>query len=355
MDPPTTKNTLLLEAYITNQNSIGWGHFIRGLLESSFHPALNQYYRTNKLGRRFHSSVWYRTIIRLLWKIHHKAWLEYCDSGHIPQKFNTLSSPAKTTLLTLVAKYKTETDILPTHKNIFFLKELQRWLSTARKIIQRYKLDQKEQVHSKVTSNYSTILDTDINLPFQSTTPHHTIIKAKKPNHLKASHITKYYQSSVPKLHHDKQIPPIPTEPTTKIATGTSHENVVTDNNITITPVVVLEYHKQKFRHELIKTSFYNNKCTQVTSKNKMTKQTSNTPRSQSTTFQTSEKTHSIYEKNDNNNLKQVGKPKHKFSPTLPSTSNSLDTSIIPHEPFKKIIYEKRDSQNNQYTTLNPY
>ena len=141
--------------------------------------------------------------------MHHKAWLEYCDSVHVPQKLNTLLSPAKNTFLTLVAKYKTEADILPTHKKIFFKcttlqyskwnkKELQRCLSTARKIIQRYKLNQKQQVRSKVTSNYSPILDTNINLLLQSTTTHHVILKAKKKNYLKESPITKYYQSSVP-------------------------------------------------------------------------------------------------------------------------------------------------------------
>lgn len=77
-------------------------------------------------------------------------------------------------------------------------------------------------VHSKVTSNYSTILDTNINLPLQSTKTHYIILKAKKKDNLKASPTTQYYQSSVPKLHHDKQIPPIPTEPNTKIATSTS-------------------------------------------------------------------------------------------------------------------------------------
>ena len=87
------------------------------------------------------------------------------------------------------------------------MKKLQRWLSTARKIVQRYKLNHKQQVCSKVTSNYSTMFDTNINLPFQSTTIHHIILKTKKTNHLKASPITKYYQSSVPKLHHDKQSP----------------------------------------------------------------------------------------------------------------------------------------------------
>ena len=51
--------------------------------------------------------------------MHHKAWLEYCNSVHVPPKLNTLPFPAKNALLTLVAKYKTETDILPTHKKIF--------------------------------------------------------------------------------------------------------------------------------------------------------------------------------------------------------------------------------------------
>ena len=70
-DPPITKTTLILKACITHQTSIGWRYFIRDRLISSFHPVINQYYRTNKLRWRFHSSVWYRTIVRLLWKMHH--------------------------------------------------------------------------------------------------------------------------------------------------------------------------------------------------------------------------------------------------------------------------------------------
>ena len=34
-DPPTTNTTLILEACVTHQTSIGWGHFIRGRLISS--------------------------------------------------------------------------------------------------------------------------------------------------------------------------------------------------------------------------------------------------------------------------------------------------------------------------------
>ena len=80
---------------IAKQTSIEWGHFIRGRLTSSFHPVLNNYYRSNKLGRRFKSSTWYRHIIQLLWKIHHTAWIEYYDTIHTPTKLNTISSLEK--------------------------------------------------------------------------------------------------------------------------------------------------------------------------------------------------------------------------------------------------------------------
>ena len=147
-----TTTNLTLDDCINNQTTIGWGHFIRGRLTLSFHSILNRYYRSNKLGRRFKSSNWYRTIIRVLWQLHHQAWLEYCDNIHTPPKLTTSPSPAKITLLALVEKYKLEASILPKHKKIFFdctklqyrkwiTKELQRWLSTARKIIQRYKLN----------------------------------------------------------------------------------------------------------------------------------------------------------------------------------------------------------------------
>lgn len=102
--------------------------------------------------RRFKSFAWYRKIIYLLWQLYHKAWLKYYESIHGSPKLTTLPSPAKFTLLDLVAKYKTEANILPSHKKIFFectklhylqwsTKEFKRWLGTARKIIQRYKLN----------------------------------------------------------------------------------------------------------------------------------------------------------------------------------------------------------------------
>ena len=50
--PPITKMFVLLDCR-TKQIILYWGHFIKGRLSSSFHPVLNNYFRPNKLGRRF--------------------------------------------------------------------------------------------------------------------------------------------------------------------------------------------------------------------------------------------------------------------------------------------------------------
>ena len=144
-------------------------------------------------------------MIRFMWQLYHKAWLEYCDTIHAPPKLSTLPSLAQITLLALVEKYKIEANILPKHKKIFFdctklqyqkwsIKELQRWLSTARKIIQRYKFNAKHKISSNLNYNYFPIIDPNTNLHAPTKQIPHTIIKAKKTNHLKESSITKYYK-----------------------------------------------------------------------------------------------------------------------------------------------------------------
>ena len=52
---PTTITTILIGC-LTKQTSIGWGYILRGRTSSLFHPILNKYYRSNKIGRRFKSS-----------------------------------------------------------------------------------------------------------------------------------------------------------------------------------------------------------------------------------------------------------------------------------------------------------
>ena len=105
---------------LAKQMSIGWKHFIRGRITSSLDPVIDTYYRINVLGCRLKSSSWYRKIIQSLWKFHHTAWIEYCDTVHSSTKLNILPCPAKNALLTLVEKYQTEANILPKYKNIFF-------------------------------------------------------------------------------------------------------------------------------------------------------------------------------------------------------------------------------------------
>ena len=119
-DLQNTNTNLILDECMNKQTSIGWEHFTRGRLISSFHPVINRYYRSNKLSRRFKSSTWYRNMIRFMWQLHHKAWLEYCDTIHAPPKLSTVPSPVQITLLALVQKYKIEANIPPTHKEIFF-------------------------------------------------------------------------------------------------------------------------------------------------------------------------------------------------------------------------------------------
>ena len=48
------------------QQRIGWGHFIRGRISTSFHNPINNYYRQNHLGKRYTSSFWFRSIINFL-------------------------------------------------------------------------------------------------------------------------------------------------------------------------------------------------------------------------------------------------------------------------------------------------
>ena len=179
----------------------------------------------------------YRNIIQLLCKLHHTAWLEYCDNIHSLTKLNIIPSPAKTTLPILVEKNKIEAVILLKRKKIFFSctklqylkwinKELQRWFGTARKILQRCKLSLKYIEHTKATSTYSTIYDPNNNFPPKTIITIHTIYKAPQTYHTKASPII---------LH---PAPQFFTVPNTNLATGFINKNAVTAITLPINTVV---------------------------------------------------------------------------------------------------------------------
>ena len=106
---------------------------------------------------------------------------------------------------------------------------MQRWLSIARKIIQRYKLNLKQKVRSKLNSKYSPIIDPNINLHTPTKKIPHTIVKAKRTNNLKESSITNYYKSTATITNHTI---PIPSKPNNKIASGTLYNNAVPTNTI---------------------------------------------------------------------------------------------------------------------------
>ena len=48
-----TKQDNLYNDCIKNETNIGWDHFIRGRITSSFLPIVANYYKTNKVGRRY--------------------------------------------------------------------------------------------------------------------------------------------------------------------------------------------------------------------------------------------------------------------------------------------------------------
>ena len=102
------------------QQSIGWEHFLRGKISTSFYSPINFYYRSNHIGKRFTSSFWFRSLIFFLWDLHHHTWLHYCNSIHTPDKTIRIITTLKATLLNLVDKYILEAKILPKHKRLFF-------------------------------------------------------------------------------------------------------------------------------------------------------------------------------------------------------------------------------------------
>ena len=89
----------------TDQDSIGWEHFVRGRLSLSFTPIIADYYRANKLGRRFTTKKWFSTVIASLFEIHQQAWGEFCSATSRTDSTNKISSPQKKTLLCLVESY----------------------------------------------------------------------------------------------------------------------------------------------------------------------------------------------------------------------------------------------------------
>ena len=83
----------------TDQDSIGWEHFVRGRLSLSFTPIIADYYRANKLGRRFTTKKWFSAVIASIFDIHQQAWGEFCSATSRTDSTHKIASPKKNSLV----------------------------------------------------------------------------------------------------------------------------------------------------------------------------------------------------------------------------------------------------------------
>ena len=129
-----------------DQTSIGWEHFIRGRLSLSFTPIIADYYRANKLGRRFTTKKWFSAVIASLFDIHQQAWREFCSATTRTNSTNKITFPPKKTLLCLVETYYKLSGTLRKLQKKWFARpitsfaswtvdELRYWLRTAKRIL----------------------------------------------------------------------------------------------------------------------------------------------------------------------------------------------------------------------------
>ena len=121
-----TKQDNLYNDCIKNQTNIGWDHFIRGRITSSFLPLVANYYKTNKVYQRYSARNWIKILITNLLSIHNNAWQSLCSNIH---KLNveTKLSLANDTLLRLVTKYYEHSVTLPRPKRKWFSRQLEQF------------------------------------------------------------------------------------------------------------------------------------------------------------------------------------------------------------------------------------
>ena len=201
----TSYNHIDIIHYTRLQQRIDWGHFIRGRISTSFHSLINAYFCSNQLGKRFTSSSWFRSIIPFLWNLHHKAWIDYCNTIHSPDTTTRKITTAKSTLLKLVDKYILEATILPIYKKLVFsckasnyqlwsITELQKWLSTVRGILRRYR---DRNIITKRTDIPVPTHQLNINQlqPYQ-----YTVHRPLNNNYYKVSKVTIFYPLTYPNI-----------------------------------------------------------------------------------------------------------------------------------------------------------
>ena len=98
--PTTLTNTLIVglklayqerhypassQPFPTQQNSIGWNHFIRGWLSKDLTTTMTNYYKTAAHSKqRFTGIGWTKAIIKFILETHINEWKHRCDLNFTP-------------------------------------------------------------------------------------------------------------------------------------------------------------------------------------------------------------------------------------------------------------------------------
>ena len=187
---------------------IGWNHFIRGRLSTTFSSIIHKYYSTNKLGNKFKVSSWYRKLTVSLFQIHSTSWNTFCSSIYIaPTK--EIQPPAKESLIILIHKYYKKCTELPATKRKWFsrkliqyekwsISELQKWIRVARRIIRK-----NNQLQNNIRKLTSTIINDNKQTNKQVRTINHKIVPPIPLEDLykrKSTTITLFFHSNPNKI-----------------------------------------------------------------------------------------------------------------------------------------------------------
>ena len=175
-------------AAIKAQDAIGWEHFIRGRTAKAFGPAIQNYYKNNKIKSFSAHSCWSNAINKCNFSIHQSAWKNYCAEIASPVRTKKSISQRKLYLLSLVEKYYNQAADLPKLQSQWFarpivkyqkwrIQELINWLRTAKRII-RTKSNTKKDLpaNSKKKAVYTVLNNTmEENAPMTAKNRIHTI------------------------------------------------------------------------------------------------------------------------------------------------------------------------------------
>ena len=73
-----------LTEIMESQEDIEWNHCIRGGLTLLLRRYISNYFKDNRLGKKYTTSAWDKHVINGLWTIHLEDWNAYCQTIFTP-------------------------------------------------------------------------------------------------------------------------------------------------------------------------------------------------------------------------------------------------------------------------------